>query len=100
MHVVAGGFWNSMCESKSPSPYSLFNYAVWFFLSNRYSGDKAMFIRREAIERIGGVSGMPVDAEFELCRPLRKIGRLALAEGTVCFSTRRFRKETPSALTC
>jgi hypothetical protein len=35
---------------------------------------------------------MPLMEEFELCRRLRKVGRLALAEATVTTSARRFRK--------
>ena len=51
-----------------------------------------MFIRREVLERIGGVPDMPLMEEFELCRRLRQAGRLALAEATVSTSARRFRK--------
>ncbi len=55
-------------------------------------GDQAMFVRRDALERIGGVPPMPLMEEFELCRRLRAIGRLALAEATVTTSERRFAK--------
>ena len=50
-----------------------------------------MFVRRSTLEQIGGVPDMPLMEEFELCRRLRKAGRLALAEATVTTSARRFR---------
>ena len=51
-----------------------------------------MFVRRAALERIGGVPPIPLMEEFELCRRLRRIGRLALAGATVTTSVRRFTK--------
>jgi GT2 family glycosyltransferase len=55
-------------------------------------GDQAMFVRREVLQKIGGVPDVPLMEEFELCRRLRKIGRLALADATVTTSARRFAK--------
>ena len=51
-----------------------------------------MFIRREVLERIGGVPDMPLMEELELCRRLRKAGKLVLANATVTTSARRFKK--------
>ena len=47
-------------------------------------------MRREMLEKIGGIPNVPIMEEFELCRRLRKIGRLALAGTTVLTSARRF----------
>ena len=55
-------------------------------------GDQCIFVRREALNSIGGVPDVPLMEEFELCRRLRKLGRLALAEATVTTSARRFRR--------
>jgi GT2 family glycosyltransferase len=49
-------------------------------------------MRREVLEKIGGVPDMPLMEEFELCRRLRRVGRLALADATVTTSARRFAK--------
>lgn len=55
-------------------------------------GDQAIFIRREVLERIGGVPDVPLMEEHLLCRALRREGRLTLAPATVTTSARRFRQ--------
>jgi GT2 family glycosyltransferase len=62
------------------------------FFAGRILGDQGIFIRREVLERIGGVPDMPLMEEFELCRRLRRVGRLVLADATVVTSARRFKK--------
>ncbi len=54
--------------------------------------DQAIFVRREVLERIGGVPDVPLMEEHLLCRALRRDGRLALADATVTTSARRFRE--------
>jgi GT2 family glycosyltransferase len=55
-------------------------------------GDQAMFVRREVLERIGGVPQVPLMEELELGRRLRQHGRLVLADTVVSTSARRFRE--------
>jgi glycosyltransferase involved in cell wall biosynthesis len=54
--------------------------------------DQAIFVRREVLERIGGVPDVPLMEEHLLCRALHREGRLALADATVTTSARRFRE--------
>ena len=54
--------------------------------------DQAIFVRREILERLGGVPDVPLMEEHLLCRALRRDGRLALADATVTTSARRFRE--------
>jgi GT2 family glycosyltransferase len=56
-------------------------------------GDQGFFVWREALEAIGGVPGLPPMEEFELCRRLRRRGRLVLAPATVSTSARRFHEQ-------
>jgi cellulose synthase/poly-beta-1,6-N-acetylglucosamine synthase-like glycosyltransferase len=55
-------------------------------------GDQALFVRREALIGVGGVPAMALMEEHELCRRLRRKGRLVLAEAIVTTSARRFRE--------
>ena len=55
-------------------------------------GDQGLFLRREVLERIGGVPAVPLMEEHELCRCLKAHGRLELAAATVLTSARRFRE--------
>ena len=88
--VVAGGFWKSFRDAPWLMRGSRLRCGIRLWLSGRVLGDQAMFVRRDVLERIGGVPDVPLMEEFELCRRLRQIGRLALADATVTTSPRRF----------
>jgi len=90
--VVAGGFWKTFRNPSWLMRGSRFRCGLRLWFGRRILGDQAMFIRREVLERIGGVADMPLMEELELCRRLRKAGRLVLADATVTTSARRFQK--------
>lgn len=90
--VVGGGFTKTFRERHMIQLGAKFRSALLFYLGGPLLGDQGMFVRREALERIGGVPDMPLMEEFELCRQLRRIGRLTLARTTVSASMRRFAK--------
>jgi GT2 family glycosyltransferase len=90
--VVAGGFWKVFRQTPLLLLGSRWKCAVRLFVGRRIAGDQCLFVRREVLQRIGGVPEIPLMEEFELCRRLRKVGRLALADATVSTSARRFRK--------
>ena len=90
--VVAGGFWKVFREKRLIMAGSRFRCALRLLLFRRILGDQVMFVRRSALESIGGVPDVPLMEEFELCRRLRPLGRLALASATVTTSARRFEK--------
>ena len=43
------------------------------------------------LERVGGIPAVPLMEEHELCRALRGVGKLVLADTVVTTSARRFR---------
>jgi rSAM/selenodomain-associated transferase 2 len=90
--VVAGGFWKSFRATPFLLLGSRFRCGVRLLLGRRILGDQVLFIRREILEMIGGVPAQPLLEEFELCRRLRRVGRLALADATVTTSARRFQE--------
>jgi rSAM/selenodomain-associated transferase 2 len=90
--VVAGGFWKAFRDPHPLMRGSRLRCGLRFWLGRRLMGDQAIFIRRDVLEQIGGVPDMPLMEEFELCRRLRTVGRLALADATVTTSARRFRQ--------
>ncbi len=90
--VVGGGFWKSFRERRLLMLGSRWRCALRLYLFRRILGDQVIFVRRDALEQVGGVPGIPLMEEFELCRRLRKAGRLALASATVSTSARRFAK--------
>jgi rSAM/selenodomain-associated transferase 2 len=90
--VVGGGFWKDFRDPTWLMRGARARCGLRLWLGGRILGDQAIFIRREALERIGGVPDVPLMEDVELCRRLRPLGRLALANATVVTSTRRFRK--------
>jgi rSAM/selenodomain-associated transferase 2 len=90
--VVGGGFWKVFRNPSLLMAGSRFRCAVRLYAGGRLAGDQAMFVRRDVLEAIGGIPDMPLMEEFELCRRLRAVGRLALAGSTVTTSERRFAK--------
>lgn len=61
-------------------------------LFGRVLGDQGIFVRREVLQTIGGVPEVPLMEEYELCKRLRREGRLVLANSTVTTSTRKFER--------
>jgi len=90
--VVAGGFWKRFHNSPVSLRGSRFRCGIRLLLGRRVAGDQALFVRRSALEAVGGMPAIPLMEEFELCRRLRRIGRLTLADATVVSSARRFQE--------
>lgn len=89
--TVAGGG----CWKKFRDPHWLMRGSRWrcwtrLQLTRRVLGDQAIFVRRESLQAAGGFPVQPLMEEFELCRRLRRVGRIALASATVSTSARRF----------
>jgi len=88
--VAGGGCWKQFRD-----PHWLMRGSRWrcwtrLQLTRRVLGDQAIFVRREALQAVGGFPEQPLMEEFELCRRLRRVGRIALAPATVSTSARRF----------
>jgi rSAM/selenodomain-associated transferase 2 len=90
--VVGGGFRKTFRERHFLRIGAKGRSALLFRLGGPILGDQAMWVRREVLERIGGVPNMPLMEEFVLCQKLRAVGRLTLARATVTTSMRRFQK--------
>lgn len=91
--VVAGGFYKVFRDPPSWLVRGS-RFKCWWRLlvAQRVMADQGIFLRRETLARIGGVPDVPLMEEFELCKRLRPLGRLALADATVVTSARKFRK--------
>lgn len=90
--AVGGGCWKVFRDPSWLMRGSRFKCWLRFLFFRRFMGDQAMFVRRDALQRIGGIPDVPLMEEYELGRALRAIGRLVLASTTVSTSARRFRQ--------
>lgn len=88
--VVAGGFWKVFDRPRWFMRGSRLRCWLRLVLGRRILGDQTIFVRRAVLERIGGMPDLPLMEEWELCRRLRRVGRLVLADATVVTSARRF----------
>jgi len=61
-------------------------------LTNLPYGDQAIFVRRSALERIGGVPQVPLMEDLDLVKALRRRGRVAILPLHATTSARRFRR--------
>ncbi len=55
-------------------------------------GDRALFVRRDAFEAVGGFPDQPIFEDLDVVRALRRQGRFAFLDGAVVTSARRFRR--------
>jgi rSAM/selenodomain-associated transferase 2 len=91
--VVAGRF-----DVRFDNPRPVFRMIAWFMNQrSRWSGistgDQAIFVRREAFEALGGYPDMPLMEDVELCRRLKRRGRLAALRLRVTTSARKWERE-------
>ena len=66
--------------------------ALWKF-ANKFFGDQAIFVERNALEHAAGVPNVPLMEEFDLCKYLGRHGKLSLAHASVLTSARKFSEE-------
>ena len=57
-----------------------------------YFGDQGLFVRPDALARIGGVPQLPLMEDVELCQRLKTVGKLRLSPVCLPTSPRRFLK--------
>lgn len=65
---------------------------VRYRISRYYYGDQAVFARAEAFRRAGGFPEQPLLESADLCKRLKRTGRLVLVHRAVLTSPRRFRE--------
>ncbi len=56
------------------------------------TGDQAIFIRRNLFVRLGGYADIPLMEDIDLCRRMKRAGRIACLRQRVTTSSRRWRK--------
>ncbi len=91
--VVGGGFRKTFRDGPSVVVRGGRRRSEWFFkLTGNVLGDQAMFVARDALEKVGGVPVQPLLEDVVLCERLRKLGKLELLDAEVSTSGRRFEK--------
>lgn len=87
---VGGAFRFALAESHPALRLVEWINRVRYRLWREYYGDQAVFVRREALQSIGGYPLRRLLESAWLCRELKKIGTLSLCRGRATTSGRRF----------
>jgi rSAM/selenodomain-associated transferase 2 len=92
--VAGGAHWGRFDVRIEGRPWMLRVVAALMNLRSRLTGiatgDQAIFVTREAFERIGGFPLQPLMEDIELSRRLKRIGPPACLRARVCTSGRRW----------
>lgn len=93
--IVAGGFYITI-DQPGPS-FRLIEYManVRASLMSLVYGDQGMFLRKEAFDRVGGFTDMPLMEDIEISRKLSRLGSIAFVKTPVSVSARRWLVEGP-----
>ena len=91
--VVAGRF-----DIRFDNTRPVFRMIAWFMNQrSRWSGistgDQAIFVCRDVFETLGGYPEMPLMEDVELCRRLKRRGRVAALRLRVTTSARKWERE-------
>jgi rSAM/selenodomain-associated transferase 2 len=68
---------------------------AWYALQRRarvYYGDSAIWLRREAFDRLGGFRALPIMEDYDLVRRMERNGRTACLSGPAITSARRWKR--------
>lgn len=92
--AVVGGHFDVHLEPSSPS---LRMVAAMLNLRSRVTriatGDQAIFVRADALRRLGGFPDLPLMEDVAFSRALRRAGRVACLRARVTTSSRRWRQQ-------
>ncbi len=64
-------------------------------LTGTYFGDRGIFVRADVFRELGGFVSMPIMADVEFSRRLKRSGKCVLLKGPVISSSRKFDREGP-----
>ena len=92
--VASGACWGRFDVRIEGRPWMLRVVATLMNLRSRASGiatgDQAIFVKREAFERVGGFPAQPLMEDVEISRRLKRLGRPACLSAKVRTSGRRW----------
>lgn len=94
--AVVGGNFRLIFDGEDRFSRWLTGFYAWLRRRGLFYGDSAIFVRRAALEAIGGVPEIALMEDFELVRRLARRGRLAcVSEPPAVTSSRRFEGRRP-----
>ena len=95
--VVAGCFETTFDRDGAFGPVGrafmrLWEARLWMRWHRFAFGDRALFVRRDVFEAVGGFPDQPIFEDLDLVRAVRRRGRFAFLDAAVVTSARRYRR--------
>ncbi len=90
--VIAGGFRRRLNNEKIIYRIIDMGSAFLRYLKGFIAGDQAIFCRREVFFRVGGFKGRELFEDIDLCKRLKKHGKMRVIKSPVLTSARHFEK--------
>jgi rSAM/selenodomain-associated transferase 2 len=95
--IAAGAAWGRF-DVRIAGSHPMLGIVAWFMnrrsrLTGIATGDQAIFVARDAFDRVGGYPDIPLMEDIALSRALRRIGRPACLAARVTTSGRRWREK-------
>ncbi len=66
---------------------------IYCRLTGTYFGDRGMFVRAPVFYKLGGFASMPIMADVDFSRRLKRAGKSTMLKGPVISSSRKFDRE-------
>jgi len=94
--LVVGGAFRLRFDERS-AVFRFIEFGAWLRvrLFRLPYGDQALFVRRRALEAIGGIPDVPLMEDLDLVQRIKREGRLALLAAPAVTSARRYRAGGP-----
>lgn len=97
--TVIGGNFRLLFDGPDRFSRWLEGFYAWIRSHGVYYGDSGIFIRRDALEAIGGVRPIALMEDFDLVRRMERHGEtVCIPEPSLVTSSRRFRGRHPVAI--
>lgn len=91
--IVGGAF--KFYLDDYPSPFKLLSSIsnLRASISKTFTGDFGLFIRKSTFDKIGGFNEIELMEDVDICKRLKKEGKLVQADAKIISSARRFKKQ-------
>lgn len=88
---AVGGWFDVRLDSDRPLLRLTGRLITWRSrLTGVASGDQAIFVARDAFEKLGGYAPLPLFEDLDLCRRMKRLGRVVSLDPPVVTSCRRW----------
>lgn len=97
--AAPGGNFRLLFDGADPFSRWLDRFYAWIRARGVYYGDSAIFVRRDAYDRLGGIRPIALMEDYDFVRRLENAGEtICIRNPPLVTSSRRFRGRRPAAI--